>query len=556
MSKIVLGDVGTDNTITQVNQNNAKIEEALNDKVLYREAVPGTSNEMKTNLDMNSNRIYNLSSPVSNTEPVRLKDLKDWNGTGLLPATADDVTFRPYLGITDLNVQDAMESIVDSIANIDVAAEVKEPTVTAIPNFTLNSSTPDGRYPIATTGAAGWNLLPSSKVVDFEVEMNSYFTANPNGHIAILARTNTAILATTLVGQGMIIGKVLGDEGNSASFTPTTAIETWRNPNAVPNRWIYPDTDGSPGQPMVDGGRYRIILTTTKHVDGSRTIGYKRYKWNTSWNAWDLEVDTGDILDNNTTADLSNEGLALGFVASSNLVPWSVPVTNIKVTWCAPIPPRTDSRAVFTRYGGTIKGDVSHAGHVSYASKNLYLQSGGPPSTWTKFIDKTAGNDTKLLVTPNKASGVAAVLLANNSNPASCAYLSFGMYSNYASIHCATEGGAAAPTELRFSIDGDVSRALKATSSGIYAPGATLPLGINNSIMAAVYNLGGTNARSFTNNSPLDLEQLSTIGQITSYLTGGGVFTNAQADKLEGLFRPLFSILSVCVASARNKGTM
>ena len=199
---------------------------------------------------------------------------------------------------------------------------------------------------------------------------------------------------------------------------------------------------------------------------------------------------------------------------------------------------------------------MSHTGHVTYASKNLYVQSGGSPSTWTKFIDKTAGNDTKLLVTPNKASGVAAVLLANNSNPASCAYLSFGMYSNYASIHCATEGGAAAPTELRFSIDGDVSRALKATSSGIYAPGATLPLGVNNSIMAAVYNMGGTNARSFTNNSPLDLEQLSTIGQITSYLTGGGVFTNAQADKLEGLFRPLFSILSVCVASARNKGTM
>ena len=55
MDKIVLDDVGTTNTLSKINENNAKLELHLNDKVLYRERVVGTDNEMKTDLDMNSN---------------------------------------------------------------------------------------------------------------------------------------------------------------------------------------------------------------------------------------------------------------------------------------------------------------------------------------------------------------------------------------------------------------------------------------------------------------------------------------------------------------------
>ena len=148
------------------------------------------------------------------------------------------------------------------------------------------------------------------------------------------------------------------------------------------------------------------------------------------------------------------------------------------------------------------------------------------------------------------------MLLANSNTPTNSSYLSLGMYPTYASIHCGKEGSATAASEIRFSVDGVTSRALIAKSSGVYAPQATQPLGINTGILAAIYNIGGFNATSFSNNSPLDLEQLCTPGQITSYLAAGSVFSAAQADRLEGLFRPLYSILSVAVASARNKGTM
>jgi len=44
------------------NNNNALLEEALNNKVLYRDNPTGTANQMLNDLDMNSNDILNTQS--------------------------------------------------------------------------------------------------------------------------------------------------------------------------------------------------------------------------------------------------------------------------------------------------------------------------------------------------------------------------------------------------------------------------------------------------------------------------------------------------------------
>jgi hypothetical protein len=70
MAKLTLTDITSGYaTTTTINANNAAIEEAL-ENTLSRD---GTSpNQMEADLDMNSNRIYNLPDAVSNTEPVTL----------------------------------------------------------------------------------------------------------------------------------------------------------------------------------------------------------------------------------------------------------------------------------------------------------------------------------------------------------------------------------------------------------------------------------------------------------------------------------------------------
>lgn len=78
--KIVLNDVVSGSNVTTINSNFDKIEDALNNKVLYRDNPLNEVNVMKNNLDMNGYRIYNLPEPRSSNEPVRLKDLVNLNG--------------------------------------------------------------------------------------------------------------------------------------------------------------------------------------------------------------------------------------------------------------------------------------------------------------------------------------------------------------------------------------------------------------------------------------------------------------------------------------------
>lgn len=80
MTKLVLDKNSTNLSPSVFNENFRKIEEALNKDVLYRNNPPGEPNEMKSNLDMNGKRIYNLPPPSSDHEAARLIDVK--NNTG------------------------------------------------------------------------------------------------------------------------------------------------------------------------------------------------------------------------------------------------------------------------------------------------------------------------------------------------------------------------------------------------------------------------------------------------------------------------------------------
>lgn len=75
MSKLVLSDVTNIGSITTINANFEKIQEELQEKVLYRDNPDGEPNHMDNNLDMNGNKIINagevrVGSLVINGVPV------------------------------------------------------------------------------------------------------------------------------------------------------------------------------------------------------------------------------------------------------------------------------------------------------------------------------------------------------------------------------------------------------------------------------------------------------------------------------------------------------
>lgn len=74
MSKINLPPITGGFNLSTINANFDKVEEALNNDVLYRDNPVGEPNQMINDLDMNGKRVYNLPYPTSNGEPIRLGD--------------------------------------------------------------------------------------------------------------------------------------------------------------------------------------------------------------------------------------------------------------------------------------------------------------------------------------------------------------------------------------------------------------------------------------------------------------------------------------------------
>lgn len=108
MSKIVIDTALTDYGATKLNANFKKIENELNNKVLYRNSPTGEPNQMETTLDMNGERILNLPEPVSEHEPARLKDVL--NATKGV-SVANLISVTPTGDVQATNVQEAIQEL-------------------------------------------------------------------------------------------------------------------------------------------------------------------------------------------------------------------------------------------------------------------------------------------------------------------------------------------------------------------------------------------------------------------------------------------------------------
>lgn len=89
MSKIELPSIANPSNVSLMNDNFKKIEDVLNEEVLYRKGYTGEPNEMQSNLDMNSKRILNLLDAVDLSEPVTLRQLIEVDSGEALQLRAD-----------------------------------------------------------------------------------------------------------------------------------------------------------------------------------------------------------------------------------------------------------------------------------------------------------------------------------------------------------------------------------------------------------------------------------------------------------------------------------
>ena len=121
MSKVVLNDVASGFNVSTINSNFDKIEDALNNKVLYRDNPEGEPNAMAKDLDMNGKRVYNLPAPLNASEAVRLQDLQAALGGSPIKAVNVQVDDNADVFV-GTNVEDVLTELHFKVANTPAGA--------------------------------------------------------------------------------------------------------------------------------------------------------------------------------------------------------------------------------------------------------------------------------------------------------------------------------------------------------------------------------------------------------------------------------------------------
>lgn len=89
MSKIVLDNISGGYDLSKINNNFQKLENALNNEVLYRNNTSLEDNTLITDVDVNGVSLYNLPTPTLNSEAIPLGYLND-----LLVSGAESIIWK------------------------------------------------------------------------------------------------------------------------------------------------------------------------------------------------------------------------------------------------------------------------------------------------------------------------------------------------------------------------------------------------------------------------------------------------------------------------------
>lgn len=126
--KITLTQIQSGYELSKINDNFQKIEDELNDKVLYRNPPANTTNTLEKTLDANNQKIVNLPVPTENYQAVPKKYVDDavFSSAGIIQ---DTFMFREN-NLSDIsNPASARANL--GLGNVDNTSDANKPVSTA-----------------------------------------------------------------------------------------------------------------------------------------------------------------------------------------------------------------------------------------------------------------------------------------------------------------------------------------------------------------------------------------------------------------------------------------
>jgi len=425
------------------------------------------------------------------------------------------------------------------------------PSTITLANFSINQATVNGRVDFINTNPTVWNTTNSRKTVDFEFICNSYFSVNPNSHLAVVCRCDTDVINTDVRGAGAIFGDLVSPSfaGDGAKYKPTSIIESWSRPQIPFQRFLWPETTGPRNKLLQDGVRYRFIVETTKQPNVAGIyIRNRVYQYNATKIAWDLLVDTGDVLDASNISDMTKSGLVFGSVYSSVVTPWSIDFSNIKVTWgpCGNVV--QDNSASLSKYGADLQGDLTFLDQSRTVSFPVNTSAPSLATSLT-FQSSSPNTATTLVFKPNGTNKTAGILASNDSSSTTTYQaVSFGMVNTEGILETIGYGVAGPPIGINIQGGGRIATF---NANGITVLNGTRSIGQAINYGVGLTNFGGSNAVTFNTTNSVDLDGLCAVGAIGTFLGGAGA--TATNNNVEVATRPLYCMLSGLISDLKAK---
>jgi hypothetical protein len=541
MTKVVLQKPTSGFNLAAINDNFIKLEDELNNKILYRNNPEGEPNQLRTDVDVNGVRLYNLREPLSPSEAARLQDVTNAISGA---TTANLISFTPVGTISSTNVQAAIAELLAELPTVAAST----PVTTTYSNFTMNASTPNGRQEFMSTNPSGFNTGVGKFTLEYEFVSNNYFLYNPNAHIATVLRQDPATVATTVTGNGAIMGNLTwsGFNGDQALFTPVMMLETWDPTRISTQRLLFPDSTTPRNKLLVDGARYKVSVESVLYYNSAKYIRYRLWKYSgATTKYWELQNDTGHVLDHNGGADFSKSGFMFAAVFLDNLGTWSIDFSNIKGTWGPPETVVSDQTAKLNKFGADVAGDMEF---TTTSQRFKFPFSTGPSLlSFFTFQSSTANSPTSLLFKPS-GSGTSSNLFFSNNSTSDTVYQCFdvGIASGKGYIQTFNRGSTDPTIEIR---PGTVS-VVSFGATGMTLAGASKAFGASLGWSANLVNWTGSNVNAFNSVANIDWNGTCAVGNIASGL--GGTYS---ASNIETYMRPLWCIIGSIVQHLKDTKT-
>lgn len=410
--------------INAINSNSVAITTAMDNTFSLDGTAP---NQLKTNVDMNSNRILNLPAPIAMTEPLRVVDADTLNGGGTIT-----VEPLPTGGtVSQVLTKNSSTNFDTSWQNVTLTGNV---SASQLPAFTGDVTTTAGT--VATTISAG--AVTNSKQASMAA-----FTLKGNATSSSATPTDITIGSGSLTQKGSPVSNdtvMIGDSAASGALKYATV-------GSISSIGSVSSVGGATGAITLGGG---LSISGTVLSDS----------WSTGDIKWTVKTspDTGWIIPTNsgTIGNASSGGTVRANADTSALFQlfWN--------TCSNTICPVSGGR------GGSAASDF--ASNKTITLPNMPSRTVGIAGTGdatTRAVGATAGSETTSLVTSNLPAYTPAGTVSTTLNSIGSNQLV------YTAGGTNTPGGGSNET-----ISGGINAAFTSTFSGSAQGGTSSPFSV------------------------------------------------------------------------------